>query len=116
MRKFYAVAILAVSSAFAVFSTSAIAANPQVTFETNRGNFVVEHQRSDSGTVSHSRSANIDTPLCPHEVGVTRGKRRLECDNTSSHRWVSRVHHVELPVAGARCRTEIGISHQRCGR
>ena len=42
MRKFYAVAILAVSSAFAVFSTSAIAANPQVTFETNRGNFVVE--------------------------------------------------------------------------
>jgi peptidyl-prolyl cis-trans isomerase A (cyclophilin A) len=42
MRKFYAVAILAVSSAFAVLSTSAIAANPQVTFETNRGNFVVE--------------------------------------------------------------------------
>jgi peptidyl-prolyl cis-trans isomerase A (cyclophilin A) len=42
MRKFYAVAILAVSSALALLSTSAIAANPQVTFETNRGNFVVE--------------------------------------------------------------------------
>jgi len=42
MRKFYAVAILAASSALALLSTSAIAANPQVTFETNRGNFVVE--------------------------------------------------------------------------
>jgi len=42
MRKFYAVAILAVSSALALLSTSAIAANPQVIFETNRGSFVVE--------------------------------------------------------------------------
>jgi peptidyl-prolyl cis-trans isomerase A (cyclophilin A) len=42
MRKFYAVVILAVSSAFALLSTPAVAANPQVTFETNRGNFVVE--------------------------------------------------------------------------
>ncbi|MDI1310229.1 MAG: peptidylprolyl isomerase [Methylotenera sp.] len=42
MRKFYAVVILAVFSSFALLSTPAIAANPQVTFETNRGNFVVE--------------------------------------------------------------------------
>jgi len=42
MRKFYAVAILVVSSALTLLSTSAVAANPQVTFETNRGNFVVE--------------------------------------------------------------------------
>lgn len=42
MRKFYAVAILAVSSTLALLSESALAANPQVTFETNRGNFVVE--------------------------------------------------------------------------
>ena len=42
MRKFYAVAILAVSSTLALLSGSALAANPQVTFETNRGNFVVE--------------------------------------------------------------------------
>ena len=42
MRKFYAAAIFAVSSALALLSTPAVAANPQVTFETNRGNFVVE--------------------------------------------------------------------------
>jgi peptidyl-prolyl cis-trans isomerase A (cyclophilin A) len=42
MRKFYAVAILVVSSAFTLLSSPAIAANPQITFETNRGNFVVE--------------------------------------------------------------------------
>lgn len=42
MRKFYAVAILAVSSTLALLSTPVIAANPQVTFETNRGNIVVE--------------------------------------------------------------------------
>ncbi len=42
MRKFYAVVILAVSSTLALLSTPTLAANPQVTFETNRGNFVVE--------------------------------------------------------------------------
>jgi peptidyl-prolyl cis-trans isomerase A (cyclophilin A) len=42
MRKFYAVAILVVSSALTLLSSQAIAANPQITFETNRGNFVVE--------------------------------------------------------------------------
>ncbi|MDI1362831.1 peptidylprolyl isomerase [Methylotenera sp.] len=42
MRKFYAVAILAVSATLALLSAPAMAANPQVTFETNRGNFVVE--------------------------------------------------------------------------
>ena len=42
MRKFYTVAILAVSATLALLSAPAIAANPQVTFETNRGNFVVE--------------------------------------------------------------------------
>jgi peptidyl-prolyl cis-trans isomerase A (cyclophilin A) len=42
MRKFYAVAILVVSSALTLLSSPAIAANPQITFETNRGNFVVE--------------------------------------------------------------------------
>jgi peptidyl-prolyl cis-trans isomerase A (cyclophilin A) len=42
MLKFYAVVVFVISSTFALLSTPAIAANPQVTFETNRGNFVVE--------------------------------------------------------------------------
>jgi peptidyl-prolyl cis-trans isomerase A (cyclophilin A) len=42
MLKFYAVVVFVISSTFALLSTLAIAANPQVTFETNRGNFVVE--------------------------------------------------------------------------
>ena len=42
MRKFYAVAILLVFSSFTLLSTSAIAAHPQVVFETSRGNIVIE--------------------------------------------------------------------------
>ena len=42
MRKFYAVVILSLLSSLTLLSTTAIAANPQVTFETNRGNFIVE--------------------------------------------------------------------------
>jgi peptidyl-prolyl cis-trans isomerase A (cyclophilin A) len=42
MRKFYVVVLLSVLSSLTFLSTTAIAANPQVTFETNRGNFIVE--------------------------------------------------------------------------
>lgn len=42
MRKFYNIVVLAASIATAMMSNSVMAANPQVTFETNRGNFVVE--------------------------------------------------------------------------
>lgn len=42
MRKFYAVVMLSLLTSFALLSTPAIAANPQVVLETNRGNIVIE--------------------------------------------------------------------------
>jgi peptidyl-prolyl cis-trans isomerase A (cyclophilin A) len=42
MRKFYALLLLVILSTLALVTESAQSANPQVTFETNRGNFVVE--------------------------------------------------------------------------
>ncbi len=42
MRKFYTVAVLLVLSSFALLSNSALAANPQVVFETSRGSIVIE--------------------------------------------------------------------------
>jgi len=42
MRNFYAVVMFSIISCLALLSPTAIAANPQVTFETNRGNFIVE--------------------------------------------------------------------------
>ena len=42
MRKIYATFVLAIFSAILLVNQSALAANPQVVFETNRGNFVVE--------------------------------------------------------------------------
>jgi peptidyl-prolyl cis-trans isomerase A (cyclophilin A) len=42
MRKFYALAMLSIFSSFVLLSAPAIAANPQVVFETNHGNIVIE--------------------------------------------------------------------------
>jgi peptidyl-prolyl cis-trans isomerase A (cyclophilin A) len=42
MRKFYAVVMLSVLSSFVLLSTPALATNPQVTLETNRGIIVIE--------------------------------------------------------------------------
>lgn len=42
MRNFFAVVMFSIISCLALLSPTAIAANPQVTFETNRGNFIVE--------------------------------------------------------------------------
>ena len=42
MRKFYALAMLSILSSFFLLSAPAIAANPQVVFETNHGNIVIE--------------------------------------------------------------------------
>lgn len=42
MRKFYAVAMFSILSCLALLSNPAIAANPQVVFETNHGNIVIE--------------------------------------------------------------------------
>lgn len=42
MRKFYAVVMLSVLSSLVLLNTSALAANPQVTIETNHGNIVIE--------------------------------------------------------------------------
>jgi peptidyl-prolyl cis-trans isomerase A (cyclophilin A) len=42
MRKLYTFLMLALFTAFSLVSAPAIAANPQVVFETNHGNFIVE--------------------------------------------------------------------------